>query len=477
MRCFAFTRFLKEQFIFLLLLVFVFPNKIVAQDNFQLKSGPSPARVLSLIGKGTDGYINSLKVSKNNMKLYVGGSFTMIDSTKPANSIAYLLELNGNYYWNAMGSGVNGVVNTICEFDNKVFVGGEFPTAGTLPVNNVAFYDGSNWMDAGCIYGVVYDLTEFNGNMYAAGDFDVCTAPSEVNFARWNNGIWQQIMGIDGWVNVLEVVDTNLFLGGKFKYNSVDYNVLKWNETSGFQFFNNSIANEVKDFEVFKDTMYAVCKRTSATDSNLVMKLVNDTWMPCKGTIKEPEYLSIVGGSASFNTLCSENDTLMVGGKFAYEPSSENNVVYNNASLITVGNVLNWFTVDDEIEKMTLFKGAIITAGKFVKGYNYKSCDSVTLNHIGKKAYSHTNAITNINYPEPQFIVYPNPVTGSNITVVNDFHASEVLIYDLMGREVFQQNIEQVSQQVLIPDFIKGHFIITLVNKEGLKQSQKLIAE
>lgn len=477
MYCFEFSNFLKEKFVLLLFMVCLCANSVFGQDNFQHKSGPTPARVLAPISKGTNGNVFTMKVSKNNMKLFVGGSFTMVDSTTAANSIAYLLELGGNYYWYPLGNGVNGVVNAICEHDNKIFVGGEFPTAGTLPVNNVAFYDGANWMDAGCIYGVVYDLVEFNGTLYSAGDFDVCTAPSEVNFARWSNGIWQQIMGINGWVNTMEVVDTNLFLGGKFKYNSIDYNVLKWNETSGYQFFNNTIANEVKDFETFHDTIYAVCKRTNTLDSNLVMKLVNDTWVPCKGTVKEPEFSSIIAPNSSFNTLCVETDTLSVGGKFSYDPSTDNSVVYNCANLVAPSNLLNWFTVNDEVEKMILFKGAFIAAGKFTKGYNYNSCDSVTLHHIGRKTYSHTNAITNINHSEPQFLVYPNPVTSNFITVVNDFNANTVLIVDLMGRMVFSTTINSDTQNISLPEFGSGNYIITLINKEGLRKSQKLKVE
>ena len=477
MYCFEFTNFMKEQFLLLLFLVCLCVNKVSAQDIFLLKTGPTPARVLAPIGKGTNGNIYTMKVSKNNMKLFVGGSFTSIDSTTIANSIAYLLELGGNYYWNPLGTGVNGVVNAICEHDNKIFVGGEFPTAGTLPVNNVAFYDGSNWLDEGCIYGVVYDLVEFNGTLYSAGDFDVCTAPSEVNFARWNNGFWQHIMGIDGWVNTMEVVDTNLFLGGKFKYNNVDYNVLKWNENQGFQLFNNAIANEVKDFETFHDTVYAVCKRTSVTDSNLLMKLVNDTWAPCKGTVKEPEFSNIVAPNSSFNTLCVETDTLSVGGKFSFDPSTDNSVVYNCANLVSPSNLLNWFTVNDEVEKMILFKGAFIAVGKFTKGFNYNTCDSIMLHHIGRKTYSHTNAITNINNPEPQFIVYPNPVTSHSITIVNDFNANNVVIVDLLGRTIYSASIEGASQNISLPEFMKGNFIITLFNKEGLRKSQKLVVE
>jgi hypothetical protein len=58
----------------------------------------------------------------------VGGFFTYAGAT-PANRIA---ALNGGT-WSALGSGIDAVVLTICEYGNEIYAGGAFTTAGAEP--------------------------------------------------------------------------------------------------------------------------------------------------------------------------------------------------------------------------------------------------------------------------------------------------------------------------------------------------------
>jgi len=47
--------------------------------------------------------------------------------------------------WRALGSGVDGPVRAILEFQGDLYVGGEFGWSGSTPVANVARWDGSAW--------------------------------------------------------------------------------------------------------------------------------------------------------------------------------------------------------------------------------------------------------------------------------------------------------------------------------------------
>lgn len=80
-------------------------------------------------------------------KLYVGGSFTNAAGV-PANRIA---RWDGTA-WSAVGSGIGGTsgsVHALCTHDDgsgpKLFVGGSFTSAGGVPAQNIASWDGASW--------------------------------------------------------------------------------------------------------------------------------------------------------------------------------------------------------------------------------------------------------------------------------------------------------------------------------------------
>lgn len=159
-----------------------------------IQPGYAPVHHAKALGKGVNGVVHEMFADDAEGKLYVGGAFTIADSSLATNNIAYVTEAAGVYIWHTMGAGFNGPVYAIAKHDNKIFAAGAFTMSGDSAVNNVAYWDGNEWRSAGCIFGTVKDLLEHGGNLYAAGDFDVCAALSEVNFARWQDDLyWQQI--------------------------------------------------------------------------------------------------------------------------------------------------------------------------------------------------------------------------------------------------------------------------------------------
>lgn len=438
--------------------------------------GPVPSRTTAPVGKGTNGTIHELSKSNDGQKLWVGGEFSSINDSVSANNIALVLEQGGQYYWYSLGTGVNGPIYAIQEFNNKIFVGGEFTQAGTNSANNIAFYDGNNWLDAGCISGVVLDLKIFNGQLYAAGDFDVCGGSNEINFAKWINGSWMPIAGLNGYVNTLTVVDSFLFLGGNFTYNNLATNIIKWNENIGFTTFSNSINNEVKTIEVYRDTVYVGCKRTSTIDSNLLLKLnVDHSWAPRQGSITNNFFDAITKEYSSFNTLGIQNDTMLIGGSFQYLNLMDNASIQNCVNAFGPINQLQWFVVNNSIEKMINFKGELIAAGSFTKGYDFKTGDSIILDHICMKKYSMTNKIENNSPIKNTFSFYPNPLSNNELTIENNIGATDFFLSNMNGVLVFSTKLQEPKSIIFLPDLITGNYILTIRNKSGLQLSQKMI--
>lgn len=424
---------------------------------------PPAARTTSAIGKGTDGEVFELCADDAAGRLYVGGVFGNVDSTVVANNVAYVTEAGGVYSWHSMGSGVNGPVYAIASFDNKIFVAGAFSEAGGVPATNVAYWDGTAWHPAGCTYGEVKDLVVFQNELYAVGNFDVCAALSEVNFAKWTTqwgGMWQQMPGLDGFVNTIEVKDSTLVLGGDFVYQNNPLNIISWDPDTYFQPFANAIENEVRDILSFRDTLFAVCKYTSSTDSNLIFKLDGNQWIPHYDPIAS---IQLNQPGASFNTLCAHGDTLMTGGEFESGPFST--VYISNCYSLFSSSFYNWFEVDGAINTMEVFNGELFIAGKFDSGYDISIGDVVHLNGIGKKAYLPTTGIVPIA-PSSKTVLFPNPVSaGAFLEIRGDY--DQLRILDMSGQIVFNEKLSQGSRRTKVPDVATGIYLVELSGKSN----------
>ena len=430
-----------------------------------------PSQMAQSVGGGVQGKVYSLYAANDNERLYVGGSFNMVDGQLPANNIAYVTEDETAFTWHALGAGVNGEVNAIKEFDGKLFVAGHFTEAGDQAANNVAYWDGTAWHDAGCTYGTINDLIVYKGELYASGDFDVCAALSEVNFAKWTGTLWQQIPGLEGNVNTMEVVGENLYLGGTFSYNNQSRNAIIY-DGAQFQPFLNAVTNEVMDFEAFNGTVHAACKITNAMDTtSLLAKLVNNTWESIAGTafgfVEEHDVLA-------FNALRTDGGSFMVGGSFMYSGGVG---TYANNCLDLYGDNTEgkWFLVDSAIYDMTIFKGNLFVGGKFM--YGGVGVNPTALNSIAFRKSTPTS-IPKINQ-DVSFDIYPNPLEGNQLTVSNSFGANAVTITNIIGNKVFESRLSSTTtkQQISIPQLSAGIYLVSLKDAVGRAAHKKIVVK
>lgn len=101
-------------------------------------------------------------------------------------------------------------------------VGGAFSTAGGVPAEAIACWDGATWqpLGAGINGGLnprVYVLTVFNGDLIAGGDFTSAGGVSANNIARWDGMAWHPLgTGMNGRVRALTVHNNELIAGGQF---------------------------------------------------------------------------------------------------------------------------------------------------------------------------------------------------------------------------------------------------------------------
>ncbi len=441
--------------------------------------GPLTTRTTEPLGKGTNGEVNELYVNDAGDKLYVGGSFTEADSSVQVGNIAYITENNGIYTWHDLGGGVNGPVYAIQEFQGNIYVGGAFSMAGSTAVNNVAYWDGNAWHAAGCTYGTVKDLIVYNGELYAAGDFDICAAMMEVNIAKWDGAMWGYLPNaggiVNGHVNTLEEHNGALLLGGNFSVLNDTVNIIKWTTSNGFETFATSIKNEVMDIGKFKDSIYAVCKKTFPTDSNLIHKLSGNDWLPLhQSPILESLYYS-VNDSTAINTVAAQGDTFLAAGHFhilGLMNSIENSV--------DVYQTHNWFWVDNAIHKMILFKNELIIGGKFINGFYSVGLSGppipTKLNYIARKSTLIPTSVRDVTGNATVVKIYPNPAgAGETITLENNIAANHALMKSITGATVFELREAQAISHIRLPQLASGTYFIELHNKKGDKALQRIV--
>lgn len=172
---------------------------------------------------GVDGFVYAIAV--HGTKVYVGGEFSSAGGV-PAHNIAVWDRTTRT--WSALGSGITGegptapFVSAIVVREGEVLVGGRFSSAGGVPAQSVARWNGSSWSPlAQGIDGTVSALQWFRGNLYAGGSFSKAGTVTSNGIAYWDGSAWNGMDGgVDGFVNVLEIYtspyDTSLAVGGDF---------------------------------------------------------------------------------------------------------------------------------------------------------------------------------------------------------------------------------------------------------------------
>jgi hypothetical protein len=160
--------------------------------------------------------------------LYAGGYFTTAGGV-PANCIA---KWNGSV-WSALGSGMDDVVPALVVSGTDLYAGGYFTTAGGVPANHIAKWNGSAWSALGTgMDSTVWALALSGTSLYAGGGFTNAGGVTVNGIATWNGSAWSALgSGINNYVYALAMSGTGLYAGGEFTTAGgvSATNIAKWN--------------------------------------------------------------------------------------------------------------------------------------------------------------------------------------------------------------------------------------------------------
>ncbi len=209
--------------------LYVFNNKLYVCGRFD-SAGNYATQDLG-VWNGTNwedpqgGIENATTFHQFNNELYVGVSEFLFNGgwTKP------FWKLSGNGWTNLDDSffveppqvGPNSQpsgITAITLFDGKLVLAGSFKKINDKDISNIAIWDGTDWQALGTgVNGAVNTVYVFKGELYVGGNFDSAGGQSTKFLAKWNGTNWSDLAtNIDGEVYALSSYNNNLFIGGQF---------------------------------------------------------------------------------------------------------------------------------------------------------------------------------------------------------------------------------------------------------------------
>jgi hypothetical protein len=183
-------------------------------------------------------------------QLFAGGWFV-------TSAGSYLLRWNG-FSWNSVGADtLNGTVLSMTTCGSSLVVGGEFKYAGSLELNCIGLWDGSQWAALGT--GVTHDdwnqhttdvlgLAAYDGDLIAGGNFSIAGGVDCNRIARWDGEAWSSMGFVGGppphtgyhEIRAVSAYGDSLVVGGTFKKSNAavgDYIAIwdgaAWSELGG----------------------------------------------------------------------------------------------------------------------------------------------------------------------------------------------------------------------------------------------------
>jgi hypothetical protein len=162
---------------------------------------------------------NVMALAASGSTLYAGGDFTNAGGVA-ASSIA---QWDGTT-WTPLGSGINGNVNALAVSAGTLYAGGGFSMAGTSAAQNIAQWHGSNWSALGSGISVanggigpyVSGLAVSGSTLYAGGQFASAGGVPANNIAQWNGTNWSPLGSGIGFTFTVAVSGSVLYAGGSF---------------------------------------------------------------------------------------------------------------------------------------------------------------------------------------------------------------------------------------------------------------------
>jgi hypothetical protein len=163
-------------------------------------------------------------ICEYNGKVYFGGNFTANDSI-PSDSFNAIISWDGST-WNSVGGGFHGAFDHVwdmIEYNGELYVSGFFSKNDGNVGNSIQKWNGIEWSEVGggmentFAQPVIYDLELYNNKLFAGGYFTSAGGIDASNIASWDGTVWCGLGNtFDNTVNSITFYKDTLIVGGGF---------------------------------------------------------------------------------------------------------------------------------------------------------------------------------------------------------------------------------------------------------------------
>lgn len=294
----------------------------------------------SPLGDGVNNEVRAIVVKGSDV--YVGGGFTHAGSVD-ASGVA---KWNGSS-WSALGSGIPRVcfgcpVNVTCMVANgdDLYVGGVFNTAGGVPADKLAKWDGKTWVAAGNglalagSFAAVTTLDAVGGTVYAGGSFGL---------SRLDGTSWITVgTDLNGAVHDLAVIGGDIYVTGMFTLsgNPTPANLAKWDGVH-WSVLGSAANNQVFSLAAVGSDLYAggVFTSTGGPPVKSIAKWNGASWSPLSDDLRldnDDVHQHVFGMASTGSDLYVVGDFILAGAQSANRIAK-----WNGAAWSVLGNGLD----------------------------------------------------------------------------------------------------------------------------------------
>lgn len=250
----------------------VFNNQLIAVGKFSNVGNNVAAwngTTWSALGLGTNDTVFAATVY--NSTLRIGGKFTNAGGL----ACSRLAGWNGSAWFQMPNGATNGANNTVYAltvYNSDLAIGGAFTIVGNnISANRVVRYNSSSGVYTPLGTGIdnnnVYALALFSGQLYVGGSFTSIGSITVNRIARWSGSNWNTVSsGTNADVKALYVKGSTLVVGGAF-FN-VGNAIAGWNGSS-FSTYGSGITGGSATVFAITDWLNVLCAGGSFNNAGL----------------------------------------------------------------------------------------------------------------------------------------------------------------------------------------------------------------
>ena len=288
-----------------------------------------------------------------------------------------------NEDWISMGAnGMNGEVYALaCDSSGNLYAGGAFATAGGVPANRIAKWNGTSWsvLSTGMDGNVTALACDSSGNLYAGGAFTIAGGVTVNYIAKWNGASWSALStGMNGEVYALACNSSgNLYAGGIFTTagGGSASRIAKWDGTSwsalgpGMNKIVYALACDSSG------NLYAGGKFATTGDQGLTLNYIakwdGARWWPLGTGMSGSIYYYVQ------SLACDSSGNLYVGGNFTTAGGLNYIAKWNGTSWSAIGNLVPGMN-------KYVYALACTSSGDLYAGGNFTTAGEISANSVAR---------------------------------------------------------------------------------------------